>query len=178
MQSFGTLHLNNVALIQNHKNMLQRLQTVFLLIVVAAMSSFISLSIWEKSSATLQQKVVLNAFHLTHTQDTKVVAQQGNIYIAIIAGVAILLAVFSITQFKNRVLQMTLGAINSAVIATALGLSFYTIFKVGIPMFEPAEQGAYGFGFYATVLALIANMIANRLIRRDEMLVRAADRMR
>jgi hypothetical protein len=52
------------------------------------------------------------------------------------------------------------------------------IFKEATPTFDPALQGKYGYGFYALVVALLANMIANRLIRKDEMLVQSSNRMR
>ena len=73
---------------------------------------------------------------------------------------------------------MTLGLINSVLIAISLGICFYQVFKVGVPMFEPEVQGNYGAGFAAAVVAMLANMIANRFIRRDEMLVKSSDRMR
>jgi hypothetical protein len=52
------------------------------------------------------------------------------------------------------------------------------IFKEAMPTFEPEIQGKYGYGFYALVVSLLANMIANRLIRKDEMLVQSSNRMR
>jgi len=45
-------------------------------------------------------------------------------------------------------------------------------------VFEPESQGHYGYGFYALVVSLLANMIANRLVRKDEMLVQSSNRMR
>lgn len=58
------------------------------------------------------------------------------------------------------------------------GLCFWVIFKEAMPTFEPEIQGKYGYGFYALVVSLLANMIANRLIRKDEMLVQSSNRMR
>jgi hypothetical protein len=74
--------------------------------------------------------------------------------------------------------QMTLGLVNSLLIAGSMAYTFWIIFKQAMPVFEPENQGAYGFGFYAMVVALLANMIANRLIRKDEMLVQSSNRMR
>jgi glucan phosphoethanolaminetransferase (alkaline phosphatase superfamily) len=158
--------------------MIQRFQTLLLAVVVIAMATVIGTPIWQKSSAALNQKVVLTASALEHSQATTVLSSQSNIYIAVLAGIAALVAIVSISQYKKRVLQMTLGAINSALMALVLILSFYHIFQIGIPMFEPENQGAYSTGFYAAVVGLLANMIANRFIRRDETLVRSADRMR
>jgi ABC-type uncharacterized transport system permease subunit len=74
--------------------------------------------------------------------------------------------------------QMMLGLVNSLVLAGAMGYAFWVIFKEAVPAFEPEIQGKYGYGFYALVVSLLANMIANRLIRKDEMLVQSSNRMR
>ena len=157
--------------------MIQRTQSLLLALIVIAMGGVISSPVWKKSSAALNQKVVLTAKALEHAQGTTTVSS-STIYIAILAGLGALIAAFSLSQYKKRVLQMSLGALNSAVLAGVLGASFFNVFKEGIPLFEPENQGNDALGFYAGVFALLANMIANRLIRRDEMLVRSADRMR
>lgn len=158
--------------------MLQRIQTLLLAIVAIAMLSVTALPIWEKSSAALNEKVTLTSIALEHCKGTTCVNSDSTIFIVMLAIVSAVLAAFSITQYKKRMLQMTLGLVNSIMIATVLGYTFYQVFKVGIPMFEPENQGSYEAGFIAAVLAMLCNMIANRFIRRDEMLVKSADRMR
>lgn len=159
--------------------MLQRIQTLLLLVVAVAMTAVsASLPIWEKSSASLNEKVRLTAFNLEHLKGDAAVSNNSTAVIGILAIIAVCIAIFSITQYKKRVLQMTLGLVNSVLIATSLGICFYQVFKVGVPMFEPEVQGNYGAGFAAAVVAMLANMIANRFIRRDEMLVKSSDRMR
>ena len=59
-----------------------------------------------------------------------------------------------------------------------MGLIMYFIFGKAKDLFEPAVAGTFGFGFYALVTAMLANVLANRFIRRDEKLVRSQDRMR
>jgi hypothetical protein len=137
-----------------------------------------ALPIWEKSSAALNEKVTLTSYALEYFKGTDSVSSSNTMVIIILALISTCIAAFSITQYKKRMLQMTLGLANSIVIAIILGYTFYQVFKVGIPMFEPQNQGSYGTGFYAAVLAMLCNMIANRFIRRDEMLVKSADRMR
>ena len=158
--------------------MLQRIQTLLLATVAVAMLSVTLLPIWEKSSATLNEKVTLTAVALEYFKGTNLVSTANTIVIVMLALISTCIAAFSITQYKKRMLQMTLGLINSILIAVVLGYTFYQVFKVGIPMFEPENQGSYGAGFIAAVLAMLCNMIANRFIRRDEMLVKSADRMR
>ena len=158
--------------------MLQRIQTLLLATVAVAMLSVTLLPMWEKSSATLNEKVTLTAVALEYFKGTNLVSTANTIVIVMLALISTCIAVFSITQYKKRMLQMTLGLINSILIAVVLGYTFYQVFKVGIPIFEPENQGSYGAGFIAAVLAMLCNMIANRFIRRDEMLVKSADRMR
>jgi hypothetical protein len=158
--------------------MLQRIQTLLLAIVTIAMLAVTALPIWEKSSASLNQKVTLTSFALENCKGTICISSNTTIIIAILAVISAVIAAFSITQYKKRMLQMTLGLVNSILIAIVLGYTFYQVFKVGIPMFEPENQGSYGAGFIAAVIAMLCNMIANRFIRRDEMLVKSADRMR
>lgn len=158
--------------------MLQRIQTLLLALVATAMLAVTVLPMWEKSSAKLNETVKLTSFALEHFKSTALVNNSNTLLIAILAIISACIAVFSITQYKKRMLQMTLGLINSILIAIVLGYTFYQVFKVGIPMFEPENQGSYGAGFIAAVVAMLCNMIANRFIRRDEMLVKSADRMR
>ena len=158
--------------------MLQRIQTVLLALVAVAMLAVTALPMWGKSSATLNQTVNLTSFALEHCKSTVCLSSSNTMLIAILAVISACIAAFSLTQYKKRVLQMTLGLINSILIAIVLGYTFYQVFKIGIPIFEPNNQGSYGTGFIATVVAMLCNMLANRFIRRDEMLVKSADRMR
>ncbi len=158
--------------------MLQRIQTLLLAVVAIAMLIVTALPMWEKSSAALNEKVTLTSFALEYFKGTTSVSSENTMVIIILALISACIAAFSITQYKKRMLQMTLGLVNSILIAVILGYTFYQVFKVGIPMFEPENQGSYGAGFIAAVLAMLCNMIANRFIRRDEMLVKSADRMR
>jgi hypothetical protein len=158
--------------------MLQRIQTLLLAVVAIAMLAVTALPIWEKSSATLNEKVTLTSFALEYFKATTAVSSANTMVIVILSIISACIAAFSITQYKKRMLQMTLGLTNSILIAVVLGYTFYQVFKVGIPMFEPENQGSYGAGFISAVVAMLCNMIANRFIRRDEMLVKSADRMR
>lgn len=157
--------------------MLQRIQTVFMAIVAACMGVVGNTTLWTKVNDTTTETATLNAFTLDiikkNSQDST-----SAIYILIAAIIAGLIAIYSISQFKNRKLQMLLGAINSMIIAILMGTIFYFIYIKGMPAFDATTDGKYGIGFYAGGIALLANMISNRFIRRDENLVRSADRMR
>ncbi len=129
---------------------------------------------WKETSGT--EAVTLNALHLTHTQAQNEVSSRNVWYIAGLAAVAAGLAIFALISYKNRVLQMGLGAFNSLVMAGVLGLILY--FSREAETIIPNQEGQFQAGTYLPMAAMVCNIIANRFIRRDEKLVRSADRMR
>jgi glucan phosphoethanolaminetransferase (alkaline phosphatase superfamily) len=158
--------------------MIQRIQTVFLAIVAIGMGVVASTTIWTKIGSNTAEAMHLNALSLEYSKNGTVAESTPTFYILGFAIIAAVLAVYSLISFKNRKLQMLLGAINSMVIAVVMGFIFYYIFKTGAEKFNANIAGNYGMGFYAGGVALLANMLSNRFIRRDENLVRSADRMR
>lgn len=97
--------------------------------------------------------------------------------IVVAIGLALLIA-FTISQYKNRAFQVKLTNIGVlAAIALILG-----VFFVYIPMIEKkiaiVPDYSKAFGIYMPLLALVLLVMANRAIKRDEKLVRSADRLR
>ena len=157
--------------------MIQRPQTLFLCLVVIA-NSLVSTgwSIWAKVGQSGQRaELFFNEWSLTAAGKT---TSTSAIAILVLLSLSTIITLITIFSFKNRMRQMMLGLVNSLLLAGAMGYAFWIIFKEASPMFEPEAQGQYGYGFYAMVVALLANMIANRLIRKDEMLVQSSNRMR
>jgi len=158
--------------------MIQRPQSLFLALVMIANSIATSgISIWQKIGSS-GQKAELFSNQWLLFQNGKEVAAQSTIAIALLVTVSTIITLVTVFSYKNRIRQMMLGLINSLVLAGAMGYAFWVIFKEAVPTFEPETQGKYGYGFYALVVSLLANMIANRLIRKDEMLVQSSNRMR
>ncbi len=158
--------------------MIQRPQTIFMsLVLIANCLASSSLTIWSKIGQA-GQKVELFANKWTITQTGKAATENSNILIIVLLTLSTIITLVTIFAYKNRVRQMLLGLINSLLLAGAMGYSFWVIFKEAMPSFEPETQGQYGLGFYAMVVSLLANMIANRLVRKDEMLVQSSNRMR
>lgn len=157
--------------------MIQRPQTLFLCLVMIA-NSLVSTgwSIWAKIGQSGQRaELFFNQWTLTEAGKT---TETSTIAIVILLTLSTIVTLITIFSFKNRIRQMMLGLINSLLLAGAMAYAFWVIFKEAMPMFEPELQGKYGYGFYAMVVALLANMIANRLVRKDEMLVQSSNRMR
>ena len=165
--------------------MIQRIQSVFLLLVAICMALVLAFDIWQKASVTEEEMVTLDAYYLTHVQiqgtpenpAEEVIQQQAAWYIAILASLSAVVALYSIFRYDNRLLQMKLGALNSLLIGGAFVAAMFLQYK-GEEMLITGASGEHLAGFYLPVAALLFNMLANRFIRKDEALVRSADRFR
>jgi hypothetical protein len=150
--------------------MWQRIQTVFMLIVILTVMGSIFLPIW----IAPDQSNVLYALHYSYLQDGAPVA----IYFpytltGILLIAAATVAVIQIGKYKNRILQVKLGALNSLLIALSLGSAVYFGMKL-----VQQSNGQFGFGLWLPAVAALCNWLALRFIRRDEKLVRDSDRLR
>ena len=168
--------------------MIQRIQSVFLLILVIAMVSLLFLPLWTKTNPANNQEVVLSAFGLnseaataTDAAATSVDASfinENTMAIGALAIIIALVALYEIFQYKNRFTQIKLGLLNSLLLAALLGTVFYYSSYVGDELVKTTTPGKYQAGFYLPILGLIVNSLANRFIKRDEDLVRSVDRLR
>lgn len=162
--------------------MIQRVQTIFLFLVAVAMLLVTYLTIWEQVNPDQTEKMKLTAWNLTTYSiengiDGGIIQQKSVFFIGILAIIAAIVALYSLSQFKNRTKQMFLNMINSLVMGSTLGVVVYQTYQSNLG-FNPDANGAFVSGFYAIVAAIILNVVSNRFIRKDEMLVRSVDRIR
>lgn len=162
--------------------MIQRIQSVFLLLAALVMLSVLFLPIWGKIDPQAREVINLNAFQLVYTGEDRsgteqIIAIRDTYWIAVFAILAAGVALFSIFQYKSRLRQIQLGALNSLLVGATIGFAYYYSTK-GNQMLDTTAAGQYYLGFYIMIAALLFNMLANRFIRRDERLVRSADRIR
>jgi hypothetical protein len=159
--------------------MIQRIQTVFLFLVAVAMSLVLAFPIWHQVNPDQSQRMTLNAFNLVTTDIVSgdVIASESKIVITILAVLAAALAFYSIFQYKNRTKQMFVNMINSLVMVSNVGVIVWISHNAN-EVFNPQVNGAFVLGFWAILGGLVMNLLANRFIRKDEMLVRSVDRIR
>ena len=164
--------------------MIQRIQTVFLFGVALLMGLTNAYYMWGEISedkntvatlTTLKMKVVDTAGTVADLTDDTIIREDATWYIGALTIIAAIIALASIFQFKNRLNQMKLGALNALIMAATLGLSYYKIFQYETLI---EGQGNISFGFYLPAGAMLLNIIANRFIRKDEKLVKSVDRIR
>lgn len=163
--------------------MIQRIQSIFLAFVAVTMIVMNFFPLWEKLDLDKNERVSITTYEMVHerlleaSNVMETISSTATIYIAVLSILSAILAVYSLFQYKNRLTQIKLGALNSLLIGGSLGVAVYFIFE-GEKVFQPLVQGNYLPGFYFTAAALFFNALANRFIRRDEQLVRSADRIR
>ncbi|MBC3539591.1 DUF4293 domain-containing protein [Rufibacter sediminis] len=158
--------------------MIQRVQSVFLFLIVVAMVTMFFVPIWAKTNPADNQEYALTAFSLAPVNGAADAASTNTIFIAILAGAAALIALYEIFQYKSRLTQMKLGLLNSLVMAALMFCAFYFSSYVGEDLVKTQTRGEYLTGFYLPAFGLLMNVLANRFIKRDEDLVRSMDRLR
>lgn len=155
--------------------MWQRIQTVFLVIAIISLIAAILLPIWVHE--TIGQSHKLFAFHYSITaRSGDMISTQYFPYCltAIFAIASITLSLIEIGKYKNRLLQMKLGALNSLFLAGTIASAF--IFSNQLA--KQFDGGTLGLGLWLPGIAVLCNLLANRFIRRDEKIVRDSNRLR
>src|SRR5688572_24831345 len=94
--------------------MIQRIQTVFLFLIVCCMLALLFITIWSKTDPATGDSLILNAFSLTGT-GTIADASKNTIAIAILAIAAGAVALYEIFQYRNRLTQIKLGFLNTMI---------------------------------------------------------------
>jgi hypothetical protein len=156
--------------------MIQRIQSVFLLLLALAMLSVLALPLWHKVDGLTHQELTLTAFGF-QAQGLNPAGTGPVWLIGVLAAASAAVAAFEIFQFRSRGKQLLLGSVNVLLIVSTLGAMFYFSNK-GEQLLNLKLEGQFLMGFYLPTLALILNLLASRFIRNDERLVRSQDRLR
>lgn len=168
--------------------MIQRIQSVFLFLIVLCMAGVLLLPLWTKVAPATGERLTLTALGITSERGQTVAAngaiaatQHAPVATWALAGLALAagaVALYELFQYRNRLRQMKLGLFNSLLLAGTLGAVVYYIQYVAEPLADPTHPGTKLAGFWLPFVALMCNVMANRFIKRDEDLVRSADRLR
>ena len=138
------------------RNMLQRIQTIYLLIAALTSGGLIFvLELWETPAGQ------------------PVYAQDVTTAIALFL-ISALISIVTIFLFRNRKLQFVLGRINIILNLILLGLFVYWSLNVS----GETTVSEKGIGMLIPVISIVFLVLANKAIKKDEDLVKSADRLR
>ncbi len=146
--------------------MIQRIQSVFLLLASAATFGLFGLS-FAKSDQAIANSQLFSDQQFNLMDDTVLMV------LFCLAGAIAFLAIF---LFKNRVLQRNLTLLSIVMSLAAMGWSVFQFTQDAAS--KATEAVEFGFGLGLPVLAIIFAAIAARFIKRDDKLVRSMDRLR
>lgn len=153
--------------------MWQRIQTLFLVLVVISMLVSFFLPIWKITNGGTEMQ--LYPLHFSTIENGVKTTQYFPFSImAILMAAAATVAVMEILRFDNRMTQVKLGTLNSLILALALGSVVYFYNQVT----SQYGYGKFGLSIWVPFIGVACNWLAIRFIRRDEKLVRDSDRIR
>lgn len=153
--------------------MWQRIQTVFLALVVLSMVVSFFLPIWKVVEGTKEMQ--LYALHFSTIEN----GVRTTVYFpfcitAVLMAAAATIAIIEIRRFDNRLTQVKLGTLNSLILAGVLGSAVYFYNQVT----QQYGYGKFGLSIWIPFIGVACNWLALRFIRKDEKMVRDSDRIR
>jgi membrane protease YdiL (CAAX protease family) len=138
--------------------MLQRIQTVYLLIVFIAAA------------------VLPYLFPLWKINGVAVKFNENNqILYVVLFGLSTVFTLISIISFKNRKQQFVLNRLNLILNLILLGLFVYRSLNLSGEAQVVTEKGI---GMFLPILSIVMLVLANKAIKKDEDLVKSVDRLR
>lgn len=160
--------------------MIQRVQSIFLLISSICMILFLFLPVWLKLDPASGEMYKVFSTFMLYQENAESIMQYIYLPYAYSGGVAVLTVIIAwieIFKYKNRLTQIKLGTLNSLLMTGSLVFLVYLTYNAQNEIL-PNILGEYKLGLFMPAIALIFNSIANRYIRKDEKLVKSVDRIR
>tara|TARA_B100001029_G_C15050995_1_gene450716 strand:+ start:219 stop:704 length:486 start_codon:yes stop_codon:yes gene_type:complete len=161
--------------------MIQRIQTLFLILYIVALVFTFFFPVWQKISLndeTNSIEIIVTGYISGvdfNNGDTSVL--YDNFIISGLVIISCIVAAFSIFSYKNRLNQIKLGALNSFITSVLIIYFLYEIFY-NAQYININDKISFLISFYLIFLAIFFNFLANRFIRKDELLVRESERIR
>ncbi len=136
--------------------MLQRIQTIYLLIAAGVSAGLIYV------------------FELYATSEDLKVFADDNIYVFGAFFASALLSIISIFRYKNRKSQFMLGRLNIILNFFLLGFFVYQSLNIS----GETAVSEKGIGMLLPIVSIVFLALANKAIKKDEDLVKSVDRLR
>ena len=148
----------------NQKRMIQRIQTVYLLVSAIISSGLIFVfNLWENIEG---DSVFASELIKSDSMILKLIP-------VLFIGSAVL-SIVAIFQFKKRQFQFVLGRLNILTNLILLGFLVYQLLNLS----GETSVSEKGIGAFLPVVVIVLLAIANKAIKKDEDLVKSVDRLR
>ena len=161
--------------------MIQRIQSVFLLIIIIIAAALCGINVLhlvyvEPESKTTEY--VLNLFYFNKLENGILIESNLQYGLILLVSIIIGLSAYILMNFKNRIRQMSFTQINLLAIISLIG-TFAVKAYLFIPNFSSKKMMLSSMiGITLLLFMLYLNVRVYFLIKKDEDLVRSADRIR
>ncbi len=154
--------------------MIQRIQTVYLLLAAFLMSLLFTNPIAE---ILVSDKLFLTLWHnKIVSSDPELFSRMSTWPITVLLGVVVLVELVIVFLYKNRLLQIRLSIFNLLLMFGLVGL-IYFFTKHTLNNLEGIKS-AFLWPVVCPMISIILNYLALKAIQKDENLVRSYDRIR
>jgi amino acid transporter len=143
--------------------MIQRIQTIYLLLVTVLSGVLFLIPLFAIESLDSAQPSAQNGFMIT-----------TNSFLLILSCAIGIISFLAIFFYKKRPAQVKACNLNMILICIFVGLLFYTADTLN----GMNQKVHYQFGTYIPLIQLVFTFLAIRGIKKDEELVRSANRLR
>ncbi len=154
--------------------MIQRIQSIFLLLAAGSMAllftkSMSFITILGDTSALRAAEQAMLGDGVFETND--------HIILSILVLATITLPIIALFLYKNRSLQMKLGRLTITLVIIVFALAII-LFMSDYKLIKEGTEVSIEYGFLAPFLAILFAVLALRGIKKDDKLVRSSDRLR
>ena len=158
--------------------MWQRIQTVFLVLVIVSMVVGIFFPIWVGVEEGITYKLYplhFSSYEQGENGELTVASYFPYSITAILMMAAATIAFMEVRRYDNRILQIKMGTLNSLIL---MGVMISAVVLANKMTDAHPVNWTYGMGLYIPFVGVTFNWLAVRFIRRDEKIVRDSDRIR
>lgn len=156
--------------------MIQRIQSIFILLVIliGISSSFLPLMSLSGEAGTF----IMNLYKTIAATDGQILIK--NMGVGVLQGLVLIVAIAMLVLYKNRSLQIKLGKFNLLLIALEIAaiVMYSDTAKLAIHPNPEEVMVQFELGAAVPLLSLIFTYLAIRFIKKDDELIRSADRLR
>ena len=153
--------------------MIQRIQTLYLLISLVIVTLILFFPFFEFNAG----EYIFNCFNITKISHNEIILIKNSYPLGILISIILLLHLIAIFTFKIRSLQMRITVLTIILLIGFYGLlAFYRFVMLDFEIIS--SETKYSFTLIIPIISTILVFLANRKIKKDDELVKSADRIR
>ena len=157
--------------------MIQRIQSLFLFIVLASCVACFFLPFWTYTGTNPAYEYQVSLFAISCISGSGQNIEVGTLPIIVIVSISTILSLVTLFYYKNRPMQLKVNNYNILLTAIFTGTIFLWI-PYMIEEKLPDALRTWQYGLLLPLISLVFLVLAGNFIKKDEKLVKSADRLR